>query len=1746
MLLGIVSAYQVWICICIIFEVSAEWELSCYNESLHIQCGAEKSIVIHEAHFGYFRDILLVSNSTKKCRSPNAKDCWIDVTADISRRCSGHSLCKSSVHYSSELSAELLSRECSFISDNLAEPTLFVEYECISTTLITRISNENHVDPDQIGGYLISLDYNEIIQSGSEWRSHLADAMCGAPTVNNHLPHRFYLPAPKLSTTRQSSIHHHHNDNDNNNADDSSLFNKGILATFILRIKDIGLTKSSNVNMMPSASSSSTSSRTSISNNNNNHNNDLILATGPACPSDPGKACHHDYLSIDARVSSSYNSTEIIIPIVRFCLVNSSAKTSASSSQSAAPTHASASSASSASSPSSMSFPSFSFSSSTITYDNDYQKLFPADETHLVGQVYGPISNAFGLQFTSNLNLLDPYIIHGKGIMIEYIALLCVPINPPSGNGIVDYRFRTNPHTSHTFAYAEIFCPSDRWLEPTDPGLDEVYSGIIHTPTTNNKNHSDNNAWWLERRRHVTLICDHHERKWTPNRLPEACLTSDELTTFVAQITKKLQESKSSMPNGFASDNNTLNGANITAISSSSSSLKAVDNGDEEDAAARNGYTYQATHISSVVLGSILGVLVLVLAVLLVVYSLRHKLFDQYHKTVNLAAISSSSRLGSSSLTTFSRSKDTLLFPTFKKSSYNTLVTNGNHRNLFKSYPHLISHQTIMNESVPDLPTRPQQLQLQQQQSSVPLAASAATTRTTALHSSMITGMNKKTSNIDLMRGNGGYLPPWRSSLKNNHNNIINSPVTPNAISALTLVPNTPGSEHRQMMTSLPWLRTNSSTHITTTNHHNNKSMTNQNGSSNNNNNNSAFGASSETMLFSSLNIPNGLPRSWWLPWRKSMRKKRRLYTQLQRRQEIQSSLSQRGLLESSNMLDNKSTPHLRNSGYLMTSSNGFLISEPSRSGGPMPPLPPIPQSATSSKREEVSHSFAAKHPPLPQQQQQQLRIKPDGGTGSERVKTTLLTNDGNNFGGVCSTLYTNQDPMNSPTSLMLYTNYQSKMTPDEQSMLNTSTIYPNKANSNNIQSFPSSSSTASSWMNMVNNNGADNDLPWKFTPPNRNSFSNGIRRLSSFFRSFHQSNGSFTPPRNFSASFKKSSYRSSSFNSRSEMPSMPTLPTFNHRTTSNMSNNNHNNNNDINNSSNNYINHAEQPMANHDSFRLLSGRHITHPLMQSSTQALSESSDLHKKHTRAYNLWANQTVKPSLFQQDGYNSFNVYGSSGDEHTTIGDMLSGSRNTTKTSLQGSSRLDSLLSTELIDLCGAATTTAAGSGGALNKDDPFVKGNTTSTTLKDPNSIMYTNNNNRFDYIEKDQINQSPYITTTDPYLEPVSLKRRQQNLITNQINNIDNNNNNNNNRTQTNGKINGDTGINTNYDLLKGNKPDQHAIHSGTSSAISSLVFADDCDIISKVSDNSLNKSDQYSELHRLTPQISNKSIVSNPTPVAPAPPPLTAAHKTANPPTNILNIPQLQHDIPTIDYVTYDEARSTENNLLIQNKKPVKQSIKSPPPSVDYKSNNNNNNNNDDDDYYAQNILKSNETILSSRSSIMPDYSQMKRRRSTIKSCDSRPLSDAMISNHYYDLNKNTNYQDISMISPSQPPGDGGDNIPSAIKSHPPLPPLWSNNNDRNFGSVDSLYETVDLPKTNSAIPTMAPKTATAMAHMIQRPSLMPSSMNTNYAERCKMALPPTPSSFSIKAPVRSIGEMDDWNLPGSDDSDDDDNLGS
>ncbi|CAH8293309.1 unnamed protein product, partial [Schistosoma intercalatum] len=50
-----------------------------------------------------------------------------------------------------------------------------------------------------------------------------------------------------------------------------------------------------------------------------------------------------------------------------------------------------------------------------------------------------------------------------------------------------------------------------------DPALDEI------NPSQSSSSFSSTvvTTW----KAHITLICDNHERKWIPNRLPEACFT---------------------------------------------------------------------------------------------------------------------------------------------------------------------------------------------------------------------------------------------------------------------------------------------------------------------------------------------------------------------------------------------------------------------------------------------------------------------------------------------------------------------------------------------------------------------------------------------------------------------------------------------------------------------------------------------------------------------------------------------------------------------------------------------------------------------------------------------------------------------------------------------------------------------------------------------------------------------------------------------------------------------------------------------------------------------------------------------------------------------------------------------------------------------------------------------------------------------------------------------------------------------
>ncbi|VDP33953.1 unnamed protein product [Schistosoma margrebowiei] len=241
------------------------------------------------------------------------------------------------------------------------------------------------------------------------------------------------------------------------------LLNKGNLTTFILRIKDIGLTKSStNMNGISSAfASSSSTSILSLSSFGSvlSNNNDLILATGSACPSNSGIACSHDYLSVDARISTVYDGAISNIPIIRFCSINNSTlNTIATKRKTKLPeVEMINSSSSSLSSSSSISFGSFSLNSI------DYNKLYPPDESYLFGQICGLIS------------------------------LSCVAINTSSDNGVVDYQFRVNQQTSHTFAYAEVFCPSYRWLEPMNLDLDEINPSQSCSPISSRDNRSSLN-----------------------------------------------------------------------------------------------------------------------------------------------------------------------------------------------------------------------------------------------------------------------------------------------------------------------------------------------------------------------------------------------------------------------------------------------------------------------------------------------------------------------------------------------------------------------------------------------------------------------------------------------------------------------------------------------------------------------------------------------------------------------------------------------------------------------------------------------------------------------------------------------------------------------------------------------------------------------------------------------------------------------------------------------------------------------------------------------------------------------------------------------------------------------------------------------------------------------------------------------------------------------------------------------------
>lgn len=753
MLFGSFLFFAVFANVLLSVIVALDWTLACYNEQLRILCENGAKIVVHGAQFGYSRLDTVGSYVNASCELSQTDECWMDVTAHISRLCSGFESCSSFVHYSVELSHELFTKECAAGGEISTKPSLLVEFDCISSTLFTQISSSSRVDLEQVGGYLTTMDYTETRHSGTEWRSHLAEAVC-QPGMEQ-LPYRFYLPAP--STQIRPTYGH----------EDS--------VAFVVRIKDIALTYPSPV----SDSSGAVRHR------------HIRLADDMECVG-PGRPCQQDYLEISIKLPSSSlpPGSMNLLPVTRICPLDATNKTEVQSAR---------------------------------------------QEAQITGRTFGPLTSAVGLQFKSNLNLLDPHVIAGKGVLIEYIALFCTPINPPSGYGEVNYRFRPLPHPAQTIAYAELLCPPNRWLEP---------QRIITT--------DDSRPWWLSRQRHTVRYCDHLSRTWSPDGIPEACLTEPELDAFVAKIQLGFSTTpgelvlphplpkdnfsshkqlsilpESQVRAGAPSVNKTARSGDLESLSQGMVPIPAEHESTHPDHGLPSG--------TSIAVGAVLGFFVCLLAVVLIVYSLRYRLIAQYQKTPSYPSVPDRLTRSSSSFNPSMRG----YHPMFSSMDWRKKL-NKSKWDLFKPWRIPVWSQNLSG-TYPDLP------------------------RQTLIQGSL-SGFCQTPETMVLDRSHA----MWRTQMHRS------------GASSYSLVPggtSPVGLENGGLANSSPWLRTNSTTRLVMRPQY--------------------FSSFSE--LASPADGPHQLHRSSWLPWRRSFRKQRRFYTQLQRRKEALYQ-SQRRLMESGGM----------------------------------------------------------------------------------------------------------------------------------------------------------------------------------------------------------------------------------------------------------------------------------------------------------------------------------------------------------------------------------------------------------------------------------------------------------------------------------------------------------------------------------------------------------------------------------------------------------------------------------------------------------------------------------------------------------------------------------------------------------------------------------------------------------------------------------------------------------------------------
>ncbi|CAL8104172.1 unnamed protein product [Calicophoron daubneyi] len=1395
----------------------AEWKLICYDDFLFISCDPAERIVIHGAQFGYFEKTHEYAGKNDTCASSQFGDCWVDVTSFVAKTCSGHLNCGLKVHYSVGLPHDSVARQCVRDPESTSKPSIFVEYGCVLITLFTKLSRESRVDTEQVGGYLSSLDYTEALNGGSEWRGHLAEALC--LPGEERLPTEFNLPAPV------PQVH--------------QLFGQENTAVFVLRIKDISLTQSAALN--------------------GDLTDQQFLSDMETTCSGPGASCRMDYLDIAAElppnVHSNVKLTTSLLPVARFCLGN-------------------------------------------VKNQSDLESFpvnrFNSRSSSLIGKVYGPLPPAVRIRFTTNFNLLDPHVVPGKGILLEYIALFCTPINPPSGQGIVDYRFQALPHSPHTVAYAELFCPSDRWLEPQRPGV--INGGDAE------------NGWWLQRHRHATRICDHHKRIWLPDYIPEACLTKSELDAFVAKVRTDMERENSTateIPSYHSisysavwdSSNKTYTGYAYEGMVSRNDStrnfLPFINNSGVAEA-----YFGKNRHAgSSVAVGAVLGFLICLMGVLLVAYSLRHRILAQYTKTISYPSVPDRMVRTNSTFTqsvpNFYPSPVDLRRRMFTKSKWDMIR------------PWRATHWSQnLNGTFPDLP------------------------RQTFLQSSAVLNGNKTPETLIVGRTR---LPPWRLHLQNN------------GVSAFSLVPSCPNGERSESAFSsgpLPWLRTHSSNHLGISP--------------------TLFASSGELHDSGETNLTL---HSWWLPWRHSMRRQRRLYTQLQRRREVQS----------------QSRRHLVDSGALSNSSSTQFAMTPS--------------SQTSSKK--LSQCVAAdkeNHTPV-------SRGLNDGTTR----KNKTFTMDAESIDGLTAAY-----PGGASES------YQSNTPTFQLQLPYTNANVVNGSTHPTFESSPQPYGEAQ--LEDENDNGVDDPLPWRSTPPQK-GLTSGFKRISSLL--LRSLNGSLTPPR----SSRNTEHLAGQLFSQSAS----------------------------NTNSQHYfqINSSETYPS------------VGRASLGSQTRSMAHTVQTNSESDSAQCIGQmRNTVSIPTSQKDP--SYNVYNLDGDDSVIICDGSIVTKANCVNSITAA--LPKERPEDWVNRPPIYEKKTTGFPSVCSRP-PTGRSPPVQVVEYSPQGSPPT-----VDYSlisenpEGPKVPALPLPHSNDPYLEPLPVTRLKRELT--------------------------DRSTGSQENQVNENVP------SRTSSAVSSLIFADSVEEHTTESvcppyQNALSRNSG-------TTAITNRSIPTSQ---------ITSNRFKSNKTTH--------HPAPVLDYVTYDETRSSTNALcavFTGSQTQVKGTEGELMPTQ----------------LPAPFDFENPTTLI-----LLGNAEKIKRHaHSGEVPSTPRPLSDAMISNHYYDSNAGPHcpYSEIPSGPPKLPPRINPP-ISTEFRSHPPLPPLWSHapptsNHQRPTSgvsdlSMDSLYETVDhFAKTSASV--LANPSEQEVSHLSDSAATVTRySQDTAVRPRQGIALPPTPGSVeSVRAP--------------------------